>query len=187
MLDKSELGKRIKNIRESKHLTLKNIEASAGISATHISEIERGKTSPTLGALIRIAKALGKDPAYFVEEDELKDISVVTLENRIKEKLQGGTGTKERLTMSIPAGKIQADVITLAPGKSPRAELHSHYGNEAALVLSGKFLFKVGDERFELSEGDSIYYNAQEDHSYENCSSKEEAQMIWISTERKYD
>ena len=59
MLDKAELGSRIKKTREAKHLTLKSIEASAGISATHISEIERGKTSPTLGALLRIAGALG--------------------------------------------------------------------------------------------------------------------------------
>jgi transcriptional regulator with XRE-family HTH domain len=187
MLDKSELGKRIKKIRESKHLTLKNIEASAGISATHISEIERGKTSPTLGALIRIAKALGKDPAYFVESDELKDISLVTLENRIQETLEGGTGTLERLSTSIPAGKLQANVITLSPGKSPRSKLHSHYGNEAALVLSGKFLFKVDEESFELVEGDSIYFNALKEHSYDNGSNKEEAQMVWISTERAYD
>ena len=77
MDDRSELGKRVKKVRESMHLTLKNIEARAGISATHISEIERGKTSPTLGALIRISKALGKEPAYFVEENDLSDASVV--------------------------------------------------------------------------------------------------------------
>jgi transcriptional regulator with XRE-family HTH domain len=184
MLNKSELGKRLKKIRESKHLTLKNIESSAGISATHISEIERGKTSPTLGALLRISKALGKDPAYFVEEDELSDISLVTLENRIQERLNGGAGTTEKLTMSIPGSRVQASVIRLAPGKSHRSELHSHYGNEAGLVLSGKFLFKVGKESYELSEGDSIYYSAHEEHAYENCSKKEEAAMIWLSTER---
>jgi transcriptional regulator with XRE-family HTH domain len=187
MLDKAELGKRIKKIREERHLTLKNIEAEASISATHISEIERGKTSPTLGALLRIAKALGKDPSYFIEEDELNDFSLVTLENRIKEKLDAGGGTRERLTTCIPGGRIQANIITLEPGKSPRNEPHSHYGNEAALVLSGKFVFQVGEETFELDEGDSIYYSSHEEHTYKNASGKEEAVMIWISTERGYD
>ncbi|MEJ2720955.1 MAG: XRE family transcriptional regulator, partial [bacterium] len=166
MLDKLELGKRIKKIREEKHLTLKNIEAAASISATHISEIERGKTSPTLGALIRIAKALGKDPSYFIEEEELGDVCLVTLENRIQESLKGGAGTLERLTSSIPGGRLQACVITLAGGRSHRGEPHSHRGNEAALVLSGKLLFSVGGEECELSEGDAITYDAAEQHAY---------------------
>jgi transcriptional regulator with XRE-family HTH domain len=184
MLDKAELGKRIKRIRESKHLTLKNIEAAASISATHISEIERGKTSPTLGALVRISKALGKDPAYFIEEEELGDVSLVTLESRIQESLKGGAGTIERLTSSIPGGRLQACVITLGAGKSHRGDPHNHRGNEAALVLSGRMLFKVGAEEFELAEGDSIYYDALEPHAYANASSGEQASMVWVSTER---
>ena len=66
------------------HMTLKNVEAKASISATHISEIERGKTSPTIGALLRIADALEKDPAYFIEADELDDVSFIALEDRQK-------------------------------------------------------------------------------------------------------
>jgi len=184
MLDKAELGKRIKRIRESKHLTLKNIEAAASISATHISEIERGKTSPTLGALVRISRALGKDPAYFLEEEELGDVSLVTLESRIQESLKGGAGTIERLTSSIPGGRLQACVITLGAGKSHRGDPHNHRGNEAALVISGRMLFNVGAEEFELAEGDSIYYDAREPHAYVNASSEEEASMVWVSTER---
>ena len=80
MISKEEIGRRIKKIREENHFTLKNVEAKAGISATHISEIERGKTSPTIGALIRIADALGKDPAYFIEKDELSDVSFIAFE-----------------------------------------------------------------------------------------------------------
>ena len=184
MLDKTELGKRIKKVRESKHLTLKNIEAAAGISATHISEIERGKTSPTLGALVRISRALGKDAAYFIEEEELGDVSVVTVENRIRESLKGGAGTMERLTSSIPGGRLQACVFTLEAGKSHRGEPHTHEGNEAALVLSGRVLFRVRSEEYELGEGDSICYTAVEPHSYRNASEQEKASLIWLCTER---
>jgi transcriptional regulator with XRE-family HTH domain len=154
MPEKAELGKRIKKTREAKHLTLKSIEASARISATHISEIERGKTSPTLGALLRIANALGKDPAYFLEEEELGEISAVTLENRLREPLPGDAGTLERLTTCIPGGRLQVCIVTLAPGKSHRTETHTHFGNEAALVLSGSIRFVVGEEAVELDEGE---------------------------------
>jgi transcriptional regulator with XRE-family HTH domain len=183
MLDKAELGKRIKKVRESKHLTLKNIEAAAGISATHISEIERGKTSPTLGALMKISKALGKDPAYFIEEEELNDVSLVTLEDRVVEKI-GNAGTMERLSTSIPGGKLQARLVKLEPGKMLEEHPHSHYGNEAVLVLSGKVLFTVNGEKHEVDEGDAVYYSALEEHSYENVSSKDVASILWVSTER---
>ena len=184
MPDKSELGKRIKKVRESKHLTLKNIEASAGISATHISEIERGKTSPTLGALIRIARALEKDPAYFIEDEDLGDTSLVTLENRIRETIKGGGGTLERLTSSIPGGRLQGCIITLEPGRDHRWTTPGHYGGEAALVVSGKVLFSFGDEEHELGAGDSVCYNAGEDHGYGNASEGEGASFIWICSER---
>ena len=115
MISKEEIGRRIKKVREQMHMTLKNVEAKASISATHISEIERGKTSPTIGALLRIADALEKDPAYFIEAAELDDVSFIALEDRQKETLNRAEGETERLTYSIPSGKINAQLITLAP------------------------------------------------------------------------
>ena len=56
-----ELGERLRRLRFARNLTLKEVEAKAHVSATHLSEIERGKTSPTVGALVRIARALGED------------------------------------------------------------------------------------------------------------------------------
>lgn len=174
----------MKRVRESKHLTLKNIEAEAGISATHISEIERGKTSPTLGALIRISRALGKDPAYFVEEEDLGETSLVTVENRIRESLANGAGTFERLTSSIPGGRLQGCVIRLNARSPYQKTPHSHYGNEAAVVLSGRVLFNVSDKEHVLEEGDSIFYDALKPHGYANASLDEPSVMLWVCTER---
>jgi len=184
MPDKSELGKRIKKIREHRHLTLKNIEAAAGISATHISEIERCKTSPTLGALVRIAEALDKDPAYFIEEEDLLDVSTVTLESRIHESLPGGAGTLERLTSSIPGGRLQACIISLSAGSSRHGEVHDHFGSEAVLILEGRVGFTVGDDVHELEEGDSITFTAREAHNFSNLSKREPAVLLWVCDDR---
>jgi transcriptional regulator with XRE-family HTH domain len=187
MISKEEIGRRIKRIREEQHLTLKNVEAKAGISATHISEIERGKTSPTIGALIRIADALGRDPAYFIEDTELEDVSFVALEDRRSCKLERCAGTAEMLTKSIPSGKINAQLITMAPARVEEIVLHAHEGDEAALVLQGKVRFSVAAKRYDLSEGDSIYFVGSQDHGYANASSTEQAKMIWFASERKVD
>jgi len=184
MITKEEIGRRIKKIREQQHLTLKNVEAKAGISATHISEIERGKTSPTIGALIRIADALGKDPAYFIEDQELNDVSFIALEDRVKRKLANVEGVTEVLTHSIPSGKIDSQLITLAPGRQDEMTLHSHDADEAVLVLSGEVRFRVDEREYTLSEGDSIYYVASQPHGYANASESDEARMIWFASER---
>jgi len=183
--DKAELGRRIKKIRESKRLTLKTMESNAGISATHISEIERGKTSPTMGALLRISGALGKDPAYFIEEEDLNDVSHVSVENRVAQRINGRDGgTIERLTTSIPGGRLQAYLVSLAGAQAVRGEGHTHDGNEAAMVLTGRVRFQVGDEAVVLEEGDAIQYRGDEPHRYENASKSESAAMIWVSSNR---
>src|SRR5690348_3345045 len=73
----AELGRRIKLLRISRGLTLKDLEERGGISATHVSEIERGKASPTVGALGRIARALGLRPATLVEPRMLPEMTVL--------------------------------------------------------------------------------------------------------------
>lgn len=183
MIDKNDLGRRMKRIRESRHQTLKNIEAKAGISATHISEIERGKTSPTLGVLMRIAEALGKDPAYFVEADDLGDWSLVTAEERRTEAPRN-VGRIEHLTTPIPGGRLHGCRIRLEPGCARHEKAHSHHGSEGALVLSGSVTFVVEGERYDLAEGDSITYGAWESHTFENASATEPVELAWVCTER---
>jgi transcriptional regulator with XRE-family HTH domain len=187
MISKDEIGKRIKKVREEQHLTLKNVEAKAGISATHISEIERGKTSPTIGALMRIADALSRDPAYFIEDEELDDVSFVAFEDRRQCKLQRCPGSVDLLTKSIPSGKINAQLITLSPSHAEEISLHAHEGDEAALVLTGTVRFAVAGRRYELGEGDSIYYLANQVHGYSNTSLSDAAKMLWFSSERRVD
>ncbi|MBN1885987.1 MAG: helix-turn-helix transcriptional regulator [Candidatus Krumholzibacteriota bacterium] len=187
MISKEEIGRRIKKVREEQHLTLKNVEAKAGISATHISEIERGKTSPTIGALIRIADALQKDPAYFIEEQELADVSFIALEDREERELGRTPGKREMLTHSIPSGKINAQLITLTPNENADMDMHVHEGDEAAVVLSGRINFRVDDKLYELGEGDSIYYLAAQEHGYANASNEEDAKLIWFASERRVD
>ena len=75
IVDVEELGRRIRKLRLERRMTLKQVEHSCGLSATHLSEIERGRTSPTIGALVRIARALEKDASFFIESEEREEIA----------------------------------------------------------------------------------------------------------------
>ncbi len=187
MMDTKEIGRRIKRLRGELNLTLKVVEAASGVSATHISEIERGETIPTVGALVRIARALGKRTAFFLEESELADVSVLTAENRVRESTAGNAASLERLTTSIPGGSIQATRVTLAPGRSHRASRHQHEGVEALLVVRGTVRVEVGAQAHELASGDTIHFNAAHPHAYFNASRDQEAVLIWIASRRDVD
>lgn len=187
MMDAKEAGRRIRRLRAEQNLTLKMVEAASGVSATHVSEIERGETIPTIGALARIARALNKRTAFFLEENELADISVLTTESRVRETTTGGAASLERLTASIPGGCIQATRITLAPGRGHRGLKHSHDGVEALVVLGGRVRVEVGEASHELSAGDTIHFAASLPHAYVNASRDEEAVLVWIASRREVD
>ena len=186
MHDREALGLRIKGARKARELTLKAVEAAAGISATHISEIERGKTSPTTGALVRIAGALSVPVAFFLEERELGVVSRVPAQDRVRESAGTGASWVERLTTTIAGGRLQVVRLGLAPGESRVREAHAHRGEEAAVVVAGKPRFQVGGEVFDLERGDAIHYRAQTPHTFSNPG-PEEAVVLWVSSERGAD
>ena len=118
MLDKAELGRRVKHERLARGMTLKQVADGSGMSPTHISEIERGRTSPTVGALLRIAHALGRSATFFVEEESLPTVSVVRGHERVHQTrtISGrSVADLDFLTTGIPAGRLR---MTRVSGKS---------------------------------------------------------------------
>ena len=191
-----EIGTRIKRARQELGLTLKDIEAASGVSATHVSEIERGAASPTLGSLSRIARALRKTPAFFLEENEIGEVSWVSVKNRVREIVgekgsvrRGAVGRAaiERLTAGVPGGRLQVRRVELSPGSTYRAERHTHAGFEALVVVNGRVRVAVGDESWELAQGDAVHYDAALAHTYANASRDAGAVLIWAATRRDSD
>jgi transcriptional regulator with XRE-family HTH domain len=166
----AELGHRIKTLRIARGLTLKDLELRGGISATHISEIERGRASPTVGALGRIARALGMQPATLVEPHVLPEVSLMRAAERATHRVRLGTATAEPVTGPMLGAVLGAQLLVLPAGRAP-AFSHQHEGEEWATVLAGAAEVRVDGEPYLLREGDSIHFRAHREHSYANRSS----------------
>ena len=175
-----EVGKRLKAVRKEREMTLKEVAESSGMSPTHISEIERGKTSPTVGALRRIAGALGKDTAFFVEDQPLPRVSVVKKEDR-ETVLLGGDGdvfvSAKALTSGIPAGRVELVLVTEDDGGKLAA--HSHEGEEAIVMVAGQARVTIDDEEFTIEAGDCLHYSAKRKHTIEFAGSGKH-KALWI-------
>ena len=176
-LSAHELGRRIKMLRVSRGLTLKDLEERGGISATHVSEIERGKASPTVGALGRIARALGMRPATLVEPTVLPQVSVMRASERDEKAITWGTARLAPLTEPVQGAELSAQIITLPIGREP-ALIHRHEGEEWATVISGVAEIRVEGQRFVLREGESIHFRAHREHNYSNLASSPAVLMV---------
>jgi transcriptional regulator with XRE-family HTH domain len=183
MISKTELGARLRTARKSADMTLKELEAASGFSATHISEIERGKTSPTIGALVRIARALRRDTSYFLEEEQLSEVAVVRRGERqpLPEEAVGVRG--EYLTPGIPGGRLNAYMVLLGPGDRDEITFAGHPGEEGVYVLSGDVEFRVGELRYRMGIGDALHYPSEQEHGIRNLG-EDGAQIIFVSTKR---
>jgi len=151
--EKAELGRRIREARQLRGMTLKEMDESAGLSATHISEIERGKTSPTIGALIRIATALGREASFFVEPEVLPDIARTSRPERVRQPF--GLAGMEVQTPGVPGGRLKALTLHLQP--SVPLGLAVTDGSIAGYVVAGGLQIESDGSVEVLGPGDSIH------------------------------
>jgi mannose-6-phosphate isomerase-like protein (cupin superfamily) len=163
-----ELGRRIKQERLRRGLTLKDIEAKVGISATHLSEVERGKSSPTVGVLEKIARALGTRSALLIDAAAGVPVSHTTPGHRREVLDQEGTVRTESLSNSFPGSEVSILLKTYQPQGTRTVLPRGHEGEEFLHVLEGALQVVVGEEEFALAKGDSIHFKSTRPHAFVN-------------------
>ncbi|HYM81642.1 MAG TPA: XRE family transcriptional regulator [Candidatus Limnocylindria bacterium] len=183
MVDIAELGRRIRKLRLERRMTLKHVEQASGLSATHLSEIERGRTSPTIGALIRIARALDREASYFIEVEERSEVGYLTREARPSTRPDGGV-TAETLTRGIPGSRVFAYRLVLDsnPPAELRMQAHELEGDVVYLVHQGVLGAEVGDTTLRLEPGDSAQVSFAKPHRIHSLGA-ESTEVIAIMTQ----
>lgn len=173
-----KLGEQIKSCRLSRNFTLKDVELKAGVSATHVSEIERGMTSPTVGALTKIAKALGTEPSYFLTREISPPVSVVRRSKRRVLTDHSWHARLHRLCGGIKGSELSFLEIELDPGRNEKIDPLTHAGEEFFYVLRGVVEIFVGLDRHVLKEGESLHFKSSEPHTVANIGDGQ-VRMIW--------
>lgn len=179
MPSKKELGERIKRFRLERNLTLKEVELKAKVSATHVSEIERGMTSPTVGALTKIAKALGTEPSYFLQNNSYPNVSMVKKDRRRVLTYDDWGAKVNCLSRGISRAKISFIELELEPGLSNDLEPLTHTGEALIHVLKGVVEIYLGLDRHLLKEGDTIHFKCGQPHTVRNIGDGQ-ARLLWV-------
>ena len=175
----SEIGAKVARARSERGWSLAQLAQRSGLSAAAVHKIEKSGMTPTIASLMKIAAALGKSVAHFVDEPETPDVLVVRGDARARVYT-----SKQGLDLRNLSGRYGSFAMAGAEAVvEPRADSGPtpmrHPGEELVIVLEGRMEFTVGGEPHELGAGDSIHFRTVRPHSWRNPSS-EPARAIWL-------
>jgi len=166
------VGARVKALREAMGLSLRDLSERSGVSPTMLSQVERGGTSPTLAVAEKIAAGLDLSLSQLLRLDEVQHV-VVSRSGDHRVRQRGGHRIEE-LTPPLPGQRADVSTHSLDPGASTGgagdAPMHEPGSRETAVVLSGEVVLVFEGERHHLQEGDSVTFDADLPHHFENES-----------------
>lgn len=177
----SAVGFRVRALREAMGFSLRDLAERSGVSAPMLSQVERGETSPTLAVAEKIAAGLELTLSQLLRLDEGEHVAVSRAGER--RRYERGGHRFEELTPPLPGQRADVSLHTLksrattgGPGDPP---IHEPGSRETAVVLTGVLALIVEGTRHELHAGDSVTFDADLPHHFEN-EGEEQARFLAI-------
>lgn len=184
----SSFGSEVRQLRQARGLTLKQLSQESDVSLSHLSAIERGSSNPSMEVIHTIAQALsvsidwffarrpGAGPleqAYIVRSRNRRDL------NSLYDQTVQEIGYSDRLLSSSIGGQFYMGVARYEPGaERPEEPLLVHDGEEHGVLIEGELEMQLGDELITLHAGDSYSFDARIPHHGRNRTDKP-AVLVW--------
>jgi len=176
LLGAKEVAQRVagnlRDLRRKRDLSLDELAQRTGVSRAGLSQIETGKTNPTLGVLWKVASGLGVPFAELLGESQpqvsvlrRKDVPVLRSTDRRFE--------SRPLMPSVAGNQVEMYDLRLAPRSRHASDAHGAGTRELVVVIAGALRLRAGDRVEELEPGDAMLFNAGVPHVYENPGDEE--------------
>ncbi|MGF1697805.1 XRE family transcriptional regulator [Vibrio kyushuensis] len=179
-----KLGERIKDIRAKLGITLEEASQRTGLARSTLSKIENEQISPTFQAMQKLALGLQINMPQLFEPPRKK---VATGRRDISRSGEGKahptpTYEHELLATQLSNKKMMPFKSRIHARKFEEyGDWVRHDGEEFLLILSGEVLFySEFYEPVSMSEGDSVYYDANMGHMLISTS-EEDAHILWVT------
>ena len=190
-----DIGASLRSVRESRGMGLRELARRVGVSASAISQIETGRSRPSVETLYSIVQELGiaLDDLFRGERGARPggrgpDRQVLSLVQpaATRQSIDLESGVRwERLT---PTTEPDVDFlyVTYDVGGSSSANgaLMRHAGREYGLLLEGTLRVTVGFDSYLLHPGDSIAFDSTTPHLLE-AANGEPAKAVWFVVGRR--
>jgi transcriptional regulator with XRE-family HTH domain len=179
--DQIVVGLKIKSLRESKNLSVEEIAERSGLSVDQINNIENGQNLPSLGPLIKIARALGVRLGTFMDDNDALGPVITRAEEREQnnsisfsnDAVDARKHMEYHPLAQQKAGRhMEPFIIDINPEDTPNFQLSAHEGEEFIYVMNGEVEIVYGKDTYSLKEGDSIFYDSIVKHHVHGAPGK---------------
>lgn len=161
------IGKKMQEFRAKRGMSIREVAQGANVTASMLSQIERGLVNPSINTLKLISHALEMPMFLFFKEDETLDMVV----RRDKRKTIGHPEQADVLYSLLTPdvkGSIEFCMMVIPPRSGAESITQCHSGEEVAYVLEGPVEIVVDEAVFTLETGDSIRIPAMAVHNWNN-------------------
>lgn len=177
-----DVGAQLRLVRLRQGLSQRELAKRAGVTNSTISMIEKNSVSPSISSLKKVLSGIPMSLVEFFSMDgatthtaqvvyragELPDIS----DGTVTMKLVGGARLERQLAFLDE---------TYPPGADTGADMLTHEGEEAGLVLEGRLELTLNGQVYLLEPGDSYYFDSNQPHRFRNCH-EQPARLISATT-----
>ena len=163
-----DLGKRVRQLRVERRLSLEQLKERSGVSRSMISAIERGSKAATVLVLDRLATGLETSLARLLASE--RPAQVVFLPRQAQPLARDASGWERRiLSPVLPGVEFEFMRTTLGPNVDAGVFLpHAAGSREYVAVEKGTLLLTLDGHPYTLNAGDSIYYDGDCLHAFAN-------------------
>lgn len=178
----NHLGRRLRTTRRAKNQTLKNLAAATGFTEAYLSQVENGRTSPTLASLKKIAAAYDLSVIELLADEVPTDGEIVLRREQRRNLVSGTEGLVKEVLVGSQSGKRMEPLLVTIDPLQGSGGLYNHAGEEFGIVLAGTLELTVEDNVFRVRKGDSFYFTSTRMHGFRNPSGRSKASVLWVIT-----
>jgi transcriptional regulator with XRE-family HTH domain len=177
-----EISSKIRYLRRKNKLSVEALAKKAGFTKSYLSQIENLKREPTIGALTKIARALGVDFFFLVNGEECieEEESLVVVKRKDRRTLTSPSRLANTIYESINQKKKDRlmDAYIVTTGFEFTAEPMAHEGEELIFIIEGKQEFVYNGKSQILEEGDCCYFDSSKIHYAKSLGEKMSKALI---------
>jgi transcriptional regulator with XRE-family HTH domain len=160
-------------IRHTKGLSLDKLASKCGVSRAMLSQIEQGKSTPTISVLWKIANGLSVPFSELIKEKTAEGVHILRYEQSKVLYSNSKVFSSRALFPFDGLHKSEFYELIIKPGGLEVAEPHQQGTTENIVVVTGKLRLRVGDQVFEVDPRDSVFFRADIPHEYSNPTDTE--------------
>ena len=175
------MGVALATLRQRAGLSLDGLARQSGVSKSMLSQIERGRTNPTVAVIWRLAQALRVDSAELLRGGGGR-AQAIALVPEGQTPVMRSTDGKYELRILGPvelAGRFEWYELALHSGGALRSDAHETGAREHLTVLAGSVTVHSGDQEITVATGETARYAADIKHAIVN-DGKAKASVILV-------